>query len=109
MSYEIILIEEFNVNRDGNMEIVAILENMGPQTVRQSFWDAPEYAPARCKTTVPVEALPEGMTFKGKNTEDLEELTNRYCLLVNQEWEVIPPDCYDDDDNYYPSGVGLYF
>ena len=109
MSYEIILIEEFTVNEDGNMEIVAILENMGRQTVRQSFWDAPEYAPARCKTVVPVEALPEGLEFKGKNIDELEELTNRYCLLVNQEWEVVPPEYADDDDDYYPTGAGLYF
>jgi len=109
MSYEIILIEEFAVNEDGNMEIVAILENMGRQTVRQSFWDAPEYAPARCKTVVPVEALPEGLEFRGKNIDELEELTNRYCLLVNQEWEVVPPDYADDDDDYYPTGARLYF
>ena len=109
MSYEIILIEEFTVNEDGNMEIVAILENMGRQTVRQSFWDAPEYAPARCKTVVPVEALPEGLEFRGKNIDELEELTNRYCLLVNQEWEIIPSDYADDDDDYYPTGAGLYF
>lgn len=109
MSYEIIIIESFSVNEDENMEIVAILENMGHQTVQQSFWDAPEYAPARCKTVVPAEALPEGVEFTGKNVDELEEMTNRYCLLVNQEWEVIPPEYADDDDDYYPTGVGLYF
>jgi len=110
MAHDIILIESFSVNKDGDMEVIAILENMGDQTIRQSFWDAPEYAPARCKTTVAVEALPEGKEFKGKTMEELEEYTNRYCLLVNQEWEVVIPDYSDDDqDDYHPTSAGLYF
>ena len=65
MTYEIILIESFSVNRNGDMEIVAILENMGKQTVRQTLYDPPEYAPARCKTIVSADALPEPIKFRG--------------------------------------------
>lgn len=110
MTYEIILIESFSVNRKGDMEIVAILENMGKQTVRQTLYDPPEYAPARCKTVVSSDALPASIKFRGKSTDELEELTNRYSLLVNQEWEVLVSDYSDDDqDDYYPTGAGMYF
>jgi hypothetical protein len=110
MTYEIILIESFSVNRKGDMEIVAILENMGKQTVQQTLYDPPEYAPARCKTVVASDALPASIKFRGKSTDELEELTNRYSLLVNQEWEVLVSDYSDDDhDDYYPTGAGLYF
>jgi hypothetical protein len=110
MTYEIILIESFSVNRNGDMEIVAILENMGKQTVQQTLYDPPEYAPARCKTVVSSDALPTSIKFRGKSTDELEELTNRYSLLVNQEWEVLVSDYSDDDhDDYYPTGAGMYF
>ena len=110
MTYEIILSESFSVNRKGDMEIVAILENMGKQTVRQTLYDPPEYAPARCKTIVSADALPEPIKFRGKSTDELEELTNRYSLLVNQEWDVLVSDYSDDDqDDYYPTGAGMYF
>jgi len=113
MNYEIILIESFSVNTKGDMEIIAILENMGEQTVRQSLIDPPEYAPAKCRAVVPVELLPCSMKFRGKSAEELEELTNRYNLLINQEWEVLVSDYSDDDcddcDDYYPTNAGLYF
>lgn len=108
--YEIILIEDFTVDRDGNLIITAIIENMGECTVKQSFWDPPEYAPARCKTKIYPEALPEGIHFTGKTVEELEELVNRYSLLINQEWQHIISDDSDREiDDYCPGGSSLYF
>jgi hypothetical protein len=108
--YEIILIESFDVDRDGNLIITAILENMGNCTVRQSHLDPPEYAPARCKTLIYPEALPDDIEFVGKNAEELEDLVNRYSLLVNQEWERVRVDNSDHDfDEYCPGGSSRYF
>lgn len=110
-NYDIILIEDFDVDSDGNLIITAIIENMGECTVKQSFWDPPEFAPARCKTRVYPEYLPGNMQFKGKSKEELEELVNRFNLLSNQEWEyVINDDDYDyNADDYSPNGSRLYF
>lgn len=108
--YEIVIIEDFSVDRDGNLVVTAILENMGKCTVQQSFWDPPEYAPARCKTIVYPEALPDDITFEGKTKDELEELVNRYQLLVCQEWTPITDSDYDQNhDDYCPGGSRLYF
>lgn len=109
-NYDIVIIEGFDVDRDGNLVVTAIIENMGDCTVPLSFYDPPEFAPARCKTVIYPECLPENLEFKGKTVEELEEYVNRYCLLVNQEWEVIIPDYSDDDqDDYYSTRAGVYF
>lgn len=111
-NYEIILVEDFDVDSEGNLIITAIIENMGECTVKQTFWDPPEYAPARCKTKIYPEYLPEGLDFIGKSQEELEELVNRFDLLSNQEWEYVINDDDDYDynqDDYSPSGSRLYF
>ena len=109
-NYDIVIIEGFDVDRDGNLVVTAIIENMGDCTVPWSLYDPPEFAPARCKTVIYPECLPENLEFKGKTVEELEEYVNRYCLLVNQEWEVVIPDYSDDDqDDYHPTSAGLYF
>jgi hypothetical protein len=52
---------------------------------------------------VSADALPEPIKFRGKSTDELEE-------LVNQEWDVLVSDYSDDDhDDYYPTGAGMYF
>jgi len=109
MSYEIILIEEFYVRKNGDLEITAIVENMGPQTIRQTQWDAPEYAPARCYTVIHKECLADGIDFNGKTQEELEEIINRHGLLTLQEWTVISDSDDRDIDDYVPSGSNLYF
>lgn len=108
--YDIAIIENFNVDRDGNLIVTAIIENMGKCTVPLSFYDAPEFAPARCETVIYPEALPDHLEFKGKTASELEEYVNRYQLLVNAEWKPIINDCSDyDDDNYCPGGSRIYF
>jgi len=108
--YDIVLIEDFDVDRDGNLIVTAVIENMGKCTVPQSLYDPPEFAPCLCKTTIYPESLPDNREFKGKTGPQLEEYVNRYQLLVNAEWTPIINDCSDyDDDDYCPSGSGLYF
>lgn len=109
MPHEIILIEEFYVQKDGDLEITAIVENMGRQTVYQTHLDPPEYAPARCYAVIDKEYLPEGEDFIGKNQDQLEDMVNRYGLLFNQEWTVITDDNDRDVDDYEPSGSRLFF
>jgi hypothetical protein len=109
MSYEIILIEEFYVRKNGDLEITAIVENMGKQTVKQTFFDAPEYAPARCYTVIHKECLADDISFEGKTQEELEEIVNRHGLLTLQEWTVINDDDDRDIDDYVPSGSTLFF
>lgn len=107
--HDIVLIEDFTVNADGDLIITAILENMGDCTVQQTYWDAPEFAPARCKTVIYAEGLPYGIQFIGKTDEQLEDLVNRFNLLVNQEWQVIIDDDSDRDlDSCYEGGK-LFF
>lgn len=107
--HEIVLIEEFYVRKDGDLEITAIVENMGHQTVYQSLYDLPEFAPARCYATISKEYLPEGVEFKGKNQDELEELVNRHGLLFQQEWKVITLHDDRDVDDYEPTGSRLFF
>lgn len=107
--HEIILIEDFTVDRAGNLNIIAILENMGTCTHQQTYLDPPEFAPARCKTSVCPESLPVGINFIGKTTDQLEEMVNRYCLLVNQEWEVLIEDNSDADCDLNDSGARMFF
>ncbi len=109
MSYEIILIEEFYVRKNGDLEITAIVENMGKQTVKQTFFDAPEYAPARCYTVIHKECLADDISFEGKTQEELEEIVNRHGLLTLQEWTVLGDTDDRDIDDYYPTGSNLYF
>lgn len=107
--HEIVLIEEFYVRKDGDLEITAIVENMGQQTVQQSLYDLPEFAPARCYTTINKEYLPEGIEFRGKDQDQLEELVNRHGLLFQQEWKVITHHDDRDIDDYEPTGSRLFF
>ena len=107
--HEIILIEDFTVDRAGNLNIIAILENMGTCTHQQTYLDPPEFAPARCKTRICPESLPVGINFIGKTTDQLEEMVNRYCLLVNQEWEVLIEDSSDADCDFNDSGARMFF
>lgn len=109
MTYEIILIESFYTRKDGDLEITAIVENMGKQTVRQSLYDAPEFAPARCFAVVPKDLLPEGIEFTGKTTEELEEMVNRHGLLFHQEWTIITDDDDRDLDDYIYANSTLFF
>ena len=109
MSHEIVLIEEYYVKKDGDLEITAVVENMGKQTVRQSLYDAPEFAPARCYAVISKELLPDGIEFVGKNDEELEELVNRHGLLLQQDWTVITSDDDRDIDDYVPTGARLFF
>lgn len=107
--HDIVLIEDFTVNSDGDLIITAILENMGHCTVQQTHWDAPEFAPARCKTVIYAEGLPDGVQFTGLNDDQLEELVNRHSLLINQEWEVIITDDTDCDLDSCYGGSQLFF
>ena len=86
MAHEIILIESFIVNAEDDLEITAILENVGKRGNSQGI---PNLAPVRARATVFKELLPYGITFTGKNTDELEELVNRHSLLCNQQWKVI--------------------
>jgi hypothetical protein len=94
--YDIVLIESYHVTKKGDLEITAIIENMGHQTVQQTYWDPPEFAPARCYTVIHKECMDDYIEFEGKTQDELEELVNRYNLLINQDWTVITD--YDDRD-----------
>lgn len=86
VAHDIILIESFTVNLEDDLEIVAILENVGK---REATQDVPSLAPVRARATVFKELLPYGVTFTGKRSDELEELVNRHNLLCNQQWKVI--------------------
>lgn len=107
--HDIISIEKVYLDKDGDIVVEAILENMGSETHPQTLYDMPEYAPALCKTTIYKEGVPPGITLED-NEQILERIVNRYNLLVHQTWE---PIIVDDSDKYWdgykPSDSRLFF
>lgn len=110
-NYDIPFIESFNVDSDGNLIVVAIIENMGKCTTHQTLYAVPEFAPARCKTKIYPEYLPANLSFIGKTEDELEELVNRHNLLIDKEWEHIgsDDDYYYGEDDYCSSDRQSYF
>ena len=107
--YDIVSIEKLYLNKDGDITIEAIIENMGPMTHPQTLYDPPEYAPCLCETTIWKECLPPGVELYD-DPEYIEELINRHNLLLHQEWHPIPYDSSDDcSDDYEGTGARLFF
>ena len=95
--HDIISIEKICLNQDGDITVEAVLENMGPLSSLQTLYDAPEYAPCLCETTIGKEHVPPWMKLEDKE-ELLEDIINRYNLLAGQYWYPIQ---IDDSDKYW--------
>lgn len=95
--HDIISIEKICLDSDGDIVVEAILENMGPISSPQTLYDPPEFAPCLCRTTIYKESVPPWMKLEDKE-ELLEDIINRYNLLLLQDWE---PIAFDDSDKYW--------
>lgn len=84
--YDIVMIESFSVDTQGNLIVKAILEKANACTVGASHLEVPDYAPINATATIFPESLPVGTEFEGKTEEELEELVNRYNLLLCADW-----------------------
>ena len=73
--HDIISIEKVYLDKDGDIVVEAILENMGSETHPQTLYDMPEYAPALCKTTIYKEGVPPGITLEDKFWKELSIVT----------------------------------
>lgn len=88
-------IESITFDKDGNLIVQAWVEGYGKQIVAQGLFDAPEFDPGLCETTIDSEFLPPEVT-KDKTEVELEELIYRYNLLDGAPyWE---PITFDDGD-----------
>jgi len=86
--HSIILVEEFNLQSNGDLNVVAILENESRLKKGAYNTSPPDYAPIRALTIIPSNALPIGVTFAGKSREELAKMMDRYQLFSNQKWKV---------------------
>lgn len=93
---DIVSIESFKVNDEGDIVVTAIVEDV-VCSFRGSYFDPPEYAPGLCTITVPKEDLPP-MELTGLNEEELEEVVNRYANLNAYEWKPMIIDNSDLED-----------
>jgi hypothetical protein len=94
ISDEIQQIVSIYVNAEDNLVVQAYLEGRGKQTVRQTLFDPPEFAPGLCETVVNREFLPLEVNTN-RTEEELIELISRYNLLEGQSWDPISDDDSD--------------
>jgi hypothetical protein len=107
--HDIVSIEQIRLDKgSGDIIVRAILENITYIQGSQTQWDPPEYAPCLCETTIYNEAIPPWIQLQD-NEEDLEEVINRYNLLVNQDWIPIIEDNSDADLDEPYIGGRLFF
>ena len=86
--HDIVLIESFQTNAKNNLIVTAIVEDMVYVPGSQTYIDPPEYAPARCKITIPNDHIPGNFNLDGASEEYLQEIVNRHINLDNYDWVI---------------------
>ena len=86
--HDIVLIESFQTNAKNDIVVTAIVEDMVYVPGSQTYIDPPEYAPARCKITIPNDHLPKNLNLAGASEEELEDIVNKYSNLDNYDWVI---------------------
>jgi hypothetical protein len=86
--HDIILIESFQTNAKNDIIVTAIVEDMVYVPGSQTYIDPPEYAPARCKITIPNDHIPGNFNLDGASEEYLQEIVNRHINLNNYDWVI---------------------
>jgi hypothetical protein len=86
--HDIVLIESFQTNAKNDIIVTAIVEDMVYVPGSQTYIDPPEYAPARCKITIPNDHIPGNFNLDGASEEYLQEIVNRHINLNNYDWVI---------------------
>ena len=86
--HTIILVEQYKLNNNGDLEVTAILENEQRDEKGTYLFRAPGVAPIRAKATIYRQTLPPGVSFQGKGTKEWTEMIDRYQLFLHQEMSV---------------------
>jgi len=107
--HAIILVEQFNVKRNGDLEVIALLENEGSRSGLSYIDKAPDVAPLRAKTTIYKDCLPPGRTFKGHSNQQLAEIIDEYKLFLHQHWEPLAGKVDSDGSDKPSKGGRLFF
>jgi len=87
--YRVILVEELNLRSDGNLDVVAILEDESRQRKASFLFTPPDCAPIRASTTLTSEALPVGIAFANKSRKELHDLIGQHQLFLHQKWQSV--------------------
>jgi len=98
---DIVLIESFQTNAKNDIVVTAIVEDMVYISGSQTLIDPPEYAPCRCKITIPNDHLPNDIDLANASEEELEDIVNKYINIDNYDWVI----SVDDEPRY----SNLYF
>lgn len=86
--HDIVLIESFQTNAKNDIIVTAIVEDMVYVPGSQTYIDPPEYAPARCKTTIPNDHIPSNFNLDDASEEYLQEIVNKHINLDNYDWVI---------------------
>ena len=98
---DIVLIESFKTNAKNDIVITAIVEDMVYISGSQTYFDPPEYAPARCTITVPNDHLPDGIDLANSSEDELEDIINKHINIDIYDWVI----SVDEEPRY----SNLYF
>jgi hypothetical protein len=107
--HTIILVEQYKLNTNGDLEVTAILENEQRESKGTYLFRAPEVAPIRAKATIYKQTLPPGVSFQGKGTRELTEMIDRYQLFLNQDWKPLDSSGPDEKKDTPRKGGRLFF
>ena len=107
--HAIILVEQYKLNNNGDLEVTAILENEQRDSRGTYLFQAPEVAPIRAKATIYKQTLPPGVSFQGKGTREWTEMIDRYQLFLNQDWKPLDSSGPDEKKDTPRKGGRLFF
>ena len=85
---DIVLIESFKTNAKNDIVITAIVEDMVYISGSQTYIDPPEYAPARCKITIPNDHLPDDIDLANASEDELEDIINKHINIDIYDWVI---------------------
>ena len=104
--YDIVLIESFRINAENDIIVTAIVEDMVYVSGSQTYFDPPEYAPARCTIIIPNDDLPDDVNLVDASEKDLENIVNKHIDLDSYDWIV---EEEDNSADLEPEYSNLYF
>lgn len=101
---EILQIVSIFFDEMGNLVVKAVFDSCGEQTVKQTWFDPPEYGPGLCETVIDSEFLPPEV-HQNLTEKELLQLIERHNLLEGQTWYKLLEDCnsleFDESLNSY--------
>lgn len=93
---DIVLIESIKASMRG-LVVSAIVEDVTCSETAERLTTPPDFAPIRCKITVPYYYLPPRIDYPLLGEDELEELLNKHVNLNEFEWVSSVSDNKDDD------------